>query len=727
MRGSLWWQMLRIGRAAGRAAEGGRARSVALLCAVAVLVLAGSAFVATSATYDARQVRADAREPVPAARPADVRARWTSYWDSYQGRQFYVVAVAPVTHDAPLPPGLTRWPAPGKVYLSPALRDGSPAEDFTHRYGQVAGTIGESGLASPGERLAYVRPTDAMAASTDGWVGISGYGRHEEGGFGDLTIIRPAGQLLAMIAVLFAGPALVLAGAAIRMGSAGRDRRAALVEALGAGRAARLWMEWGEAALPIGYGTVLGGLIVAASTVWNVRLPWIDYTLAAADMRQAWPRLVAAVLLAPLLTLALVVVLRPLRRAKSASTRPGSHRGGLLRLLCVGMCPAFALLAWFSGTLFAGNSLAAPVYCAATLGVLVTLPGLLAWWGTRAARPLAERARRNGGGAGLVAARRAAARPGAAVRLVTALVVAIGVVGQTQILSSMTSNRSGNLTLLHSPRSRTMLILQASPSARLGPEFRAALPSGTHVVSLGPGPAGHRIVQAPCPDLKALRLDCPAAGHSQDVAYGYLDARLRQVSYQWYGPTPATVRTGDLTKLGSEGTLWLAVFTDENRQMDISRVKGAIHQRLDLTASVRTLGEAGGTSFELGYQARWLTFFGAAGALALLTAMGLAAFSEFLRFGTAMAPLSVLSGNTRFVRRTALWSLGVPVLLAGVAGVLLEAFLAIPATNGEQSAEWPVTLYGVMLAASLAMAALITWAGGSMAVRSARRWTPRAD
>ncbi|MFI2264484.1 hypothetical protein [Streptomyces tubercidicus] len=192
--------MLRIGRAAGRTAEGGRARFWALLAATAVVAVTLCSLVATAATWEGREQRGAARVPTLADHGHQAAALWSRYWDSCQGRQFTVVVIAPLTKDAPLPPGVARWPAPGEVFLSPALAEGPASEDFTHRYGTSVGTVSAEGLASPGERLAYVRPTTAML-STARMEGITGYGGPGPV-FGDLRIVGPRSSMMAVIGVL---------------------------------------------------------------------------------------------------------------------------------------------------------------------------------------------------------------------------------------------------------------------------------------------------------------------------------------------------------------------------------------------------------------------------------------------------------------------------------------------------------------------------------------------
>ncbi|MEU8938494.1 hypothetical protein OHU17_36180 (plasmid) [Streptomyces goshikiensis] len=167
--------------------ESGRTRFLALLMATVVAALAASAFVVSAATFDGREARGMTRNPVLAGQGEQPKALWSRYWESEHGRQYSVVVVWPLTADAPLPPGLDRWPGPGEAFLSPGLADGPGREDFTRRYGHMAGLVGEDGLATPGERLVYTRPSEAMLNSSY-LDGITGFGAPGPS-FGDVRVI----------------------------------------------------------------------------------------------------------------------------------------------------------------------------------------------------------------------------------------------------------------------------------------------------------------------------------------------------------------------------------------------------------------------------------------------------------------------------------------------------------------------------------------------------------
>ena len=68
-----------------------------------------------------------------------------------------VIVIAPLSEDAPLPPGLSAWPGPGEAAVSPALGTDLTG-DLAGRYGHVTSRISLEGLETPQERRVYMRP-----------------------------------------------------------------------------------------------------------------------------------------------------------------------------------------------------------------------------------------------------------------------------------------------------------------------------------------------------------------------------------------------------------------------------------------------------------------------------------------------------------------------------------------------------------------------------------------
>ncbi|WP_327136046.1 hypothetical protein OG311_38955 (plasmid) [Streptomyces sp. NBC_01343] len=421
-----------------------------------------SALTLIFAAYGGRDLRDAARSPLSASSEADKSNAPLLYrptFDVVDNLQFQVVCLLPLRDDAPLPPGVSAWPQPGQAVLSPALLAAGRDEGIATRYGAAAGTIGEQGLASPGERFAYVRPPAALDDTARMWP-VTGFGAPSPSGIGEGLFVKPRYLLIGMAVFMGAIPAAALSVSAARAGSDARDQRTALLGALGGGRRARALINAGEAALPVAVGTASG----VAASLWilsgDTRLPWVGHTLAAADARRwAWAMTAAPLLAAALVLLGVVLTHPPQDRREGV--RPRLVRSCLPRWWPY-LCPFMVLIALQGPGLAPNPPTRLLIYVIGVSGTILTLPSLIGLAAVAAGQGLAAWGRRTGRSGALVSGRWAAAWPGATVRLTVGVVIAFDLVGQTQlwvtrntvpaVQAQQTVKRVGTSAVLVEPR-----------------------------------------------------------------------------------------------------------------------------------------------------------------------------------------------------------------------------------------------------------------------------------
>lgn len=160
---------------------------------------------------------------------------------------------------APLPPGVTRQLAPGELLVSPALGRLLASDDgaaLQGRWGdRVVGTIGDDGLAGPGELTFYLgtdRLTDATADRIQSFGGAETY---DEGV--DVVLVLLA--LVGMVVLLL--PVAIFVGTAVRFGSEDRDRRLAALRLVGADVGATRRIAAGETLAGAVLGLAFGALL----------------------------------------------------------------------------------------------------------------------------------------------------------------------------------------------------------------------------------------------------------------------------------------------------------------------------------------------------------------------------------------------------------------------------------------------------------------------------------
>lgn len=368
----LSWRLLRGGGRQGLLGTGLTVTAVAVSTALLLFALTANL------AFAARADREAWRNPVAGGDPVAIQA---THEDHVRDMIVTVVDVAPLRETTERPPGLSRMPRPGELWVSPALaallRE-LPAGQLAARFpGAVTGTIGDDGLVHPGELVAVVgRAADdpVMTATASPRPGFSPPTKIASfaGTTGDDVA---AYQVLALIAaVLMVVPLLVFGGAAARLTVARRDQRLAALRLVGATPGQVVRMTVAEAVIAAVAGAVLGLVLYVAAIPPLTQVEMAGGAWFAADL---WPGFlpVAGVLLAvPLLVgVSAVVGLRrvvvsPLGVAKR-ETPPGLRFVRMVALLAVLAAVPFV---------FSGSS-SAPVV-AVVLGLAFLCVNLVGPW-----------------------------------------------------------------------------------------------------------------------------------------------------------------------------------------------------------------------------------------------------------------------------------------------------------------------------------------------------------
>ncbi|MFD3947117.1 FtsX-like permease family protein [Streptomyces sp. NPDC058579] len=373
------------------------------------------------------------------------------------------LVLRPEGTDAPTPPGLPRIPAPGEMWVSPALADlldfPSGALLKERLPYKVAGTITEPGLIGPAE-LRYVAGSATLNPDTyDGRGRAYGWSVPEEP-FNAFLLL-----LVVIACVVLLLPVLVFVATAVRFGGEQRDRRLAALRLVGADTAMVRRIAAGESLASSLLGLALGGVFFALGrqavglvTVWDVN---------------AFPSDVVP--LAPLAALVLTVVpvsavvvslfalrgvaIEPLGVVRSATPRPRRLWWRLL-LLAAGL----ALLLPMAGDVNLRDTAinTTGVAAGATL-TLIGLTTLLPWLVEACVKRL-----RGGPVAWQLATRRLQLSSGTAARAVSGIVVAAAGAIALQMMFHAMQDDFMNVTGANSERAQ----IQSTIDAKDGGEAR---------------------------------------------------------------------------------------------------------------------------------------------------------------------------------------------------------------------------------------------------------------
>ncbi|MFE2047694.1 hypothetical protein ACFXAS_04235 [Streptomyces sp. NPDC059459] len=718
--GGLRRRLLRMGRAASRAAEAGRIRYFALFAATTVSVLAVCGFLLAASSFDGRAERSQARWPQAAA-PGSASLLWRATLANVDGRQYDVVYVEPLTSDAPLPPGLSRWPKPGEAVLSPALKAVGP--EARAEYGQTVGTIAPEGLESPSEYFAYVRPT-AERLDPDAMTRASGFGVSWTPSLGEHMYNFGSKEFYWAFLALVGLPAGLFVVIAARVGAAARDRRTAILTALGASGTARAWFTVGEACLPIALGAATALVAVAPVLLTDVSLPVVYFVLYVPDARAALPFLMGAALGVPLAVLAAVVLLQP-RSRPGTSTRPVAakrRREWMLWLFPV------ALFGTVRGTDLAPYDLRLPVLAVGSVITLALLPGV-AGAVVSAAGPVLARCGAARGRVGmLVAGRRLAVGARPVARLVAAVVVAVGLAAQGQIAISLFTDMSDRVHAVEEHLGTSVLRVSTTLSTDTADvaSFERDLGAGVRALAVTKDSrSGRTDLVASCPVWRDLGVECPDAGPAElRTRHAGL---TRAVELEQSVGARLHARTGNVTETVRRGDeAALVVLAADGRQLALSRVHRAANAHVAMATTVQVFAMAGtfGGSGEGIAAQRWLELLSVAGVLVIVVVAGIGSVAHFVRAGRELGPVSVLSGNGRLYYAVSVWSLLAPTAFAVCAAVAVTWYVTTPLMADSADRLSALSAVG---AAGLTCAAVMAWWGARTASAAGRVWRPRND
>lgn len=719
-----WLHLFNVGRVAGRRGAGRGLRPAALLCASLTLACAAGLLVAGFAVYDGRDQRGSARAPQHVSSHSEnATVAYKEAFDKVDGVQRSVIYLEPLASDAPLPPGVSSWPRAGRAYLSPALARDLANSGEIDRYGTFTGTIATSGLEVPGERLAYVRaPQGTLDISSMN--PASGFGNDQPALFGDRQQTHPLStfEFLAIGMVLF--PAVLLTVIAARCAAAERDRRLALLQAMGAPPWARAAASLGEAALPVVTGTVGAAVLAAFAMTTDWQLPYVAFTVPAADLRHWAPEVFLAIAATGAAMLATVTVMnRPNRQ--TTSPRPGPSRHFRARRVAW-LCPLFAILATRASDVTTGpdgmvNQLAFTcLYTLGVLGALATLPAVIAVVAKVGGRRLADLGIGRGRAAALVAGRWMQAHSGVTARLVASVVVAIGLVTQIQLHSSRMDGPA-RAALATDARLGNSLLTIRVPAREDGiSELADHLPPGIHLLAAADNADSLRLT-GDCAALKTLNLQCADAARGSPS-----DPRLKELAdWSGYPPTrPITWHKGQLITNGTPPREIVA-FSENGRDLPVAALKKAAYQYLPSSQILTPGGEY--LSVEpLRKAAEWTVLMGVAGVGMMVFGGIVNNIGDFLRLGRTLAPISVLVGRRKIFYATAAWTVAAPLVVAAGLGTLLAMLLGAPLTQHLGAVAHPGGI-AMLAAVTLSGAAAAWWWASVTSTRAASRFSPATE
>jgi hypothetical protein len=342
---------------------------------------------------------------------------WNYSTDDYQGRTIERLDVDVLGAGAPVLPGLTRMPAVGQYYASPAMLSllrSAPPDELGDRYpGAFAGMLGDAALSSPDELVIVVgEPQSTMVAQASTTLVTSI-------GHGSAVNVTALGYRFGfgLVALALFVPLLVLIGVSTRLAAARREARYAAMRLVGATNGQIGVIASVETFVGALAGALVGvvGFLLLRSMLAKAAVTGLRY-FPAAVTPTVFGYVVAAVGVPLCAALGAVWSLRRVRIDPLGVTRRGTPRpprvwGPILLLLGLAVFIAVP-----------GNSNTFPLTFA---GMVLVMVGLVVGGSWLTVRLAAVVARSTSGPSTLLATRRLSDDPRAAARAVSGLVLAV--------------------------------------------------------------------------------------------------------------------------------------------------------------------------------------------------------------------------------------------------------------------------------------------------------------
>jgi ABC-type antimicrobial peptide transport system permease subunit len=479
-----------------------RAALTALGVALGVALLLFAASVPNMVS--AHNARLQARAPQISSRHTSLIGYQAN--TTFRGNGISIHALQRTGPHPPLPPGIDRIPAPGQMFVSPALARllGSPsgAELARRLHARVAGTIADGGLTGPADLFAYVGATGLRqrgAPYVSGW-GIQG---PPSGHSALITLL----VILMVVALLM--PVGVFVATASRFGSEQRNARLAALRLLGLDRLRTARVAAGESLLGAIAGVIVG--VIGFILILRPLVPHTDIagvSIFVQDVRPSLPLAVLALVLVPVAAVGFALfAMRQVAIEPLGVTRRGRPpRRRLAWRLCT---PAlgFLLLVGLIGNSGRLGSTGGEVEAAA--GIILVLIGvcaLLPWF----VEAVVIRAERGDGGVGgsvswLLAIRRLRLDHGTSGRVVGAIGLAVaGAIALQTVFSGAESVRTGsNSATPQGLMAVNEMVVNAADPASLVQQRLGSVP-GVASVAVAGTPKTQSVSIAPCSTIERI-------------------------------------------------------------------------------------------------------------------------------------------------------------------------------------------------------------------------------
>lgn len=666
----------------------------------ALIVICCVALSAIVATYAGVSERDFHRTPVFASEEEPGSTALLLYRDVHDslpsiGEDATIVYIEPLAPEAPLPPGLSQWPAPGEVIASPALLEAGEPEGIDSRYGKVAGVIAAEGLATPTEKLAYVRPALGMLDKSVMYQ-VAGFGASTDVGMlGDAVDRQPAWRFIVAFLLTVGLATAIVASFGVRSSLERRRYENTVLLTIGYTRCERVFWQWGKLRGPFALGVFLGALVSSVPFVTDISLPARNFVVQSRDMH-AFAIPTAVFVLAMIGLYLFVAVYLSVSQPRQfsfnrpvANDKPFSKRKAIV---CFAATPAAVVL------MFILNKTGVPVlfllYVLALCVVIFTLPDLLALLVSRWAGSIRNKGRNQNNPGSIIGAANLQCGGAAAVKF--SYLMSVILIISAQVLMLLIARAHSNYEALarHQHFEHKVVEIRMMPDADASlavqpmRELQQLIPQSRIVVfrdalAKENNPVFEIATQTDDLASHDLHIDAVAWEYLRVVSPPGQDIQESAIDFD------AMVRSMEADRGDWDVVYWFAVLAPERGTVSVELVKEFVGNqaapmwRVDSPDTGAYVGTALGVR-----QASWVGWLGIVALGVTLIGVVVVLIEDSAKVARVMAPLTVLMGAPRTLYRAIGVRFIVPVAIGLGVGILLAFMLgsALSVSAGGQIA-----------------------------------------
>lgn len=343
----------------------------------ALLALMILCIVAVPITYSGAKDRSNAAAITPVEYGQDPIAAIYREPSNFNGKSTQVDFIRQISLESAAPIGLSSWPRPGQIAVSPAIaEDPALLESAKSRYGGDYVVLDSASLPFVNERVVYVF-LEPDLKTDESFTMVSSFSGNYLGWF-SLWNVQPQWMLVALILGFGLLPAMLLVQTSFRY------RNAPILQGIYSAQALGVNKEWLRMVIlkrhvgTVAIGTTIGLVGFLSWSLSSSRVPFTDFRMHPRDITEHWFVYVAASVLCAAVTMGIIAFDVIPRRVTSRVFKPSQEANLSKNAILLFAVVALSLVPFMRWAATQGlQGLATAIYVGAAITLFLVFPSAI--------------------------------------------------------------------------------------------------------------------------------------------------------------------------------------------------------------------------------------------------------------------------------------------------------------------------------------------------------------